>query len=152
MAKFNTVGVEDFLRSLERYGKRASDAIPDLLNAGADVAQEAMESTAAWQDDTGQLRGSIKRSKVYRRGSASYIELYPSGRTADGQRLEEIGFVLEYGRGASSFTRVTKSGKTKTYVLQPMPPHPWLRPAIEDNAGSILDAMQAEWEEAMSNG
>lgn len=150
MAKFNTVGVEDFLRSLEGFGQRAFDAIPDILNAGADVAQEAMESTAAFQDDTGQLRRSIKRSKVYRRGSASFIELYPSGTTPDGQRLEEIGFALEYGRGVSVFTRATKHGKTKRYVLPAMEPHPWMRPAIEDNAGNILDAMQTEWEEAMN--
>lgn len=152
MAKFNTVGVEDFLRSLEEYGERASDAIPDLLNAGADVAQEAMESTAAYQDDTGQLRRSIKRSKVFRRGSASYIELYPSGKTADGERLEEIGFTLEHGRGYNFFSRTTKTGKTKTYVLPPMDPKPWMRPAIEDNADRIFGAIKGKWEEIMSDG
>lgn len=152
MAKFSTIGVEDFMRSLEAFGERAAEAIPDMLQAGADVAQQAMEATAAWQDDTGQLRRSIKRTRIKGSGTGRYIEIYPSGTTPDGQRLEEVGFVLEYGRGVSSFTRNTRNGVTKTYVLQPMAPRPWLRPAIEDNAGEIIDAMRAQWEEQMSHG
>lgn len=130
MAKLHTTGVEELLRSLDAYGARAEAAIPAMLTAGADVAQAAMEATTAWQDDTGQLRRSIKRTKVMGDGSGSYIDIYPSGKTPDGERLEEIGFVLEYGRGGN----------------RPMAPRPWLRPAIEDNAAEILDAMQHEWE------
>jgi len=151
MAKFTTTGVEDFLRSLDYMDKRTVAGIPAMLNAGADVAQDAMERTAAWQDDTGQLRRSIKRSAVKRSGSSSYIELYPSGTTPDGQRLEEVGFVLEYGRGASSFTRVTRNGVQKTYVLSPMPPRPWMRPAFEDNQVRILDAIRSKWEEVVGH-
>lgn len=152
MANFTAVGVEDFLRWIERYGQATKAAIPDILNAGADVAQEAMESTTAWDDQTGQLRGSIKRTKVMGRGSGSYIDIYPSGNTSDGQRLEEIGFVLEYGRGVSSYTRPTETGLDKEYVIPAMDPRPWLRPAIEDNTDSIIDAMFAKWKESMGNG
>lgn len=136
MAKLHTEGVEDFLRSLESYGGRTAAAIPDMLQAGADVAQEAMERTTAWQDDTGQLRRSIKRTPVRGDGTGSYIDIYPSGKTPDGERLEEIGFVLEYGRGGAA----------------PMSPRPWLRPAIEDNTAEILDAMLQTWEEAVGDG
>lgn len=152
MANYRTEGVEDFLRALEQFGDRASAAIPDMLNAGADVAQEAMEDTAAWQDDTGQLRRSIKRTPVRGDGSGSYIDLYPSGKTADGQRLEEIGFALEHGRGVSEYTRTTSTGATKTYVISPMAPRPWLRPAIEDNVPRIVDAMRRKWEEVGNHG
>lgn len=152
MANFTAVGVEDMLRSLERFGRDTEDAIPDMLNAGADVAQEAMESTTAWSDQTGQLRRSIKRTKVMGHGSGSYIDIYPSGKTPDGQRLEEIGFVLEYGRGVSSYTRPTNTGLDKEFVIPPMAPRPWLRPAIEDNVDSIIDAMLARWKESMGSG
>lgn len=152
MANFTAVGVEDFLRYIERYGKGTEDAIPLMLNAGADVAQEAMEGTTAWSDQTGQLRRSIKRTKVMGRGSGSYIDIYPSGTTPDGQRLEEIGFVLEYGRGVSSYTRPTSTGTDKTYIIPAMDPRPWLRPAIEDNTDSIIDAMLEQWREALGSG
>lgn len=152
MAKFSTTGVEDFLRALNDWGEDASKAIPALLNAGADVAQDRMEGTASWADKTGELRGSLKRTKPKKAGSSSYIDIYPDGESSDGQRLAEVGFVLEYGRGVSTFTRVTKNGVTKTYVSPDMPPRPWVRPAIEDDPDKIIGAMQKKWEEVMDRG
>ena len=152
MANFTTTGVEDFLRALDSWGDDAERAIPLVLNAGADVAQERMENNAAWSDKTGELRRSLKRTKPRGSGNATYIEIYPSGTSSDGESLAEVGFVLEYGRGVSTFTRVTKNGVTKTYVSPEMAPHPWVRPAIEDNPGEIIGAMQKKWEEVMDRG
>ena len=143
MANFTAVGVEDFLRWIEGLERRTTRVIPRLLEAGADVAQQAMEATTYWDDDTGQLRRSLYRTPVMGRGSSSYIDIYPSGTTPDGERLEEIGFVLEYGRGAASYTR-----EDKTYVISEMDPRPWMRPAIEDNP-DILDAMLVVWKEEL---
>lgn len=151
MAKFTTTGVEDFLRQLSEYGEAASESVPVVLRAGAEAAKAEMEETSAWADKSGQLRRSIKISKVKGSGSASFIEVYPSGTTADGTRLEEVGFVLEYGRGVSTFTRVTKNGVTKTYVISPSAPRPWVRPAIENNP-KIVDAMERKWKERMQRG
>lgn len=152
MAKFTTTGVEDFLRALDSWGDDAVKAIPAVLNAGADIVQERMGNSAAWSDKTGELRSSLKRTKPKRAGSATYIDIYPSGLSSDGKSLAEIGFVLEYGRGVSTFTRVTKNGVTKTYVSPEMAPHPWVRPAIEDNPGEIIGAMQKKWEDVMDRG
>lgn len=139
MAKFTTVGVEDFLAWIQRVEDCPKRVIPLLLEAGADVAQRAMEATTSWDDDTGQLRGSLYRTPVMGKRSSSYIDIYPSGTTPDGERLEEIGFVLEYGRGAASYTR-----EDKTYVITEMDPRPWMRPAIEDNP-DIVNRMQEVW-------
>ena len=151
MAKFSTTGVEDFLRALDSWGDDAGKAIPAMLGAGAEAARTEMEETAAWADKSGALRRSIKISKVKGSGSASFIEVYPSGTDADGQSLAEVGFVLEYGRGVSTFTRVTRNGVTKTYVISPASPRPWVRPAIENNP-KILAAMQKKWEDVMDRG
>lgn len=152
MAKFTTTGVEDFLRALDGWGEDAERAIPLVLNAGADVAQKRMENNAAWSDKTGELRRSLKRTKPRGSGSTTYVEIYPSGSSSDGQSLAEVGFVLEHGRGVSTFTRVTNHGVAKTYVSPEMAPHPWMRPAIEENTGEIIGAMQKKWEDVMDRG
>lgn len=57
--------------------------------------------------DTGQLKDSIKPSKVKAEGSARYVEVYPhgtrkkTGKQKKGVRNAEVGFVLEYGTSST---------------------------------------------------
>lgn len=153
MASFDVVGGDQLLKAIHDWSKQSAKAVKEVLEAGGDAAVTQAKNTAAWSDQTGELRKGIRRSSVKRDGNAAYVEVYPNGESSDGTKLAEVGFVLEYGRAKPApYYRKTANGKSKRYVVKPMAPRPWLRPVIEDSSGAIGAAMEDAWKGAMGNG
>lgn len=152
MATFEYSGGEELEKALREWGQNSAKAVKKVVEAGGDAAVKQAQATSAWSDRTGSLRGSIKRSAVKHKANEAYVEVYPDGTGADGKRMAEVGFVLEYGRGGKVFTRPTKRGNRKRYIIKPMSPRPWLRPAIEEGGSAIGSAMEQAWKEGMQHG
>ena len=76
MAEFNTVGLEDIIESFSRREQATVEAVPKMLEAGADVlvkAQQA-EAQAMGLNDTGGFVNSIKaKTKEVLKAAGFYI-------------------------------------------------------------------------------
>lgn len=124
MATFNTMGVDELLRELEEHGRDVSEKLPEAALAGARAAVAEMQKRVPVR--TGGLKAHIKIGEVHRTvAEGTYVEVYPSGTKKSGrkrERYETVGYVLEYGRSN-------------------MPARPWMRPAVEEGADAIAEAM-----------
>lgn len=113
MAEFNTVGLEDIIESFSRREQATAEAVPKMLEAGADVlvkAQQA-EAQAMGLNDTGGFVNSIKATAVKGDSTEKYVDVYPQGRAKHGNdrkgdksnvRYATIGFVAEYGTSSKA--------------------------------------------------
>lgn len=108
MAEFNTVGLEDIIESFSRREQATVEAVPKMLEAGADVLVQAQraEAQAMGLNDTGGFIESIKATAVQGDSTEKHIDVYPQGRAKHGNdrkgdksnvRYATIGFVAEYG-------------------------------------------------------
>lgn len=108
MGEFNTVGLEDIIKSFSRREAATVEAVPKMLKAGADILAEAQreEAKAMGLNDTGGFANSIKATSVKGDDTEKYIDVYPQGRAKHGNdrkgdkskvRYATIGFVAEYG-------------------------------------------------------
>lgn len=145
MARFNAVGVDDIIASINRRTEKAVKKIPKMLEAGAAVLVEAQKAEIdtmiaqglarepAHKSETsrslGELKKSIKATKVKTDKSGSaYVEVYPHGKDSKGESNATKGFVLEYGR-------TNMSG------------YPWMTSANEKAADAVSAAQREVWEE-----
>ena len=113
MGEFNTVGLEDIIKSFSKREAATVEAVPKMLKAGADVLVEAQraEAKAMGLNDTGGFVNSIKATSVKGDDTEKYIDVYPQGRAKHGNdrkgdkskvRYATIGFVAEYGTSSQS--------------------------------------------------
>lgn len=151
MARLDITGGAELEKAIHDWSANSAKAVKAALEAAGDAAVEEARKTSAWSDRTGALRASVKRGSVKHKANEASVEIYPDG-TSGGKRMAEVGFVLEYGRGGKVFRRSTSRGNTKRYVIKPMAPRPWLRPAIEDGADKIQEAMEKAWAGGLGNG
>ena len=143
--RLQTEGIEDLLHTVSQMGERMEAVVPEMLQAGGNAAKAAMQETAAWADNTGVLRRSIKVSAVKGEGSMRYVDVSPTGTHHGSQTNAQVGFSLEYGRGAHTFKRATSRGRMKRYTVGAMAPRPWIHKAMEDSE-RIVGAMRAVME------
>ena len=122
MASFNVIGIDALIEDMQLEAERIDRNGPDAVMAGAKVAIEAMRKTVP--EDTGGLKAAIQAKKptIDERWDGHFVDVFPDGKNKYGERYAEIGFVLEYGRSN-------------------MRPRPWMRPAVENEADAINDAM-----------
>lgn len=136
MAKFNVTGLDDVERALLRREAAAVEAVPRMLNAGADVLvrgqQEQAETMFRGDRSTGDLAKSIKKGKVSGSDTEKTIDVWPQGKDRHGVSNATKGFVQQYGRTN-------------------MAARPWMTTANEKCAGEVHEAMRGEWE-AVQNG
>lgn len=137
MAKFNDIGFEEVEKQFLRQSEIATKAVPLMLNAGADVLVEAQRKEADWLfgisgRSKGDLKRSIKKSKVTSTSVNATITVAPEGKDSDGVRNAEKGFVLNYGRSN-------------------MPAQPWMDVANEKSKEKAHEAMLKVWED-LNNG
>lgn len=108
MGEFNTVGLEDIIKSFSKREAATVEAVPKMLKAGADILVETQrtEAKAMGLNDTGGFVNSIKATPVKGDDTEKYIDVYPQGRAKHGNdrkgekskvRYATIGFVAEYG-------------------------------------------------------
>ena len=126
MAKLYTVGTEAITREILNESKRAANAIPKMLNAGADElikeekrAIKNMFSSKSSRS-TGDLEKSIGKGKIYERDGKKEIDVYPQGKNRRGQRTAEYGSILQYGRKNMTakkwYSQARQKGDTKVNV------------------------------------
>lgn len=135
MAKLYTVGTEAITREILNESKRAANAIPKMLNAGADElikeekrAIKNMFSSKSSRS-TGDLEKSIGKGKIYERDGKKEIDVYPQGKNRRGQRTAEYGSILQYGR-------------------KNMTAKKWYSQARQKGDTKVNEAMMKEWENA----
>lgn len=135
MAKLYTVGTEAITREILNESKRAANAIPKMLNAGADelIKEEkrAIKNmfTSKSSRSTGDLEKSIGKGKIYERNGKKEIDVYPQGKNRRGQRTAEYGSILQYGR-------------------KNMTAKKWYSQARQKGDTKVNEAMMKEWENA----
>lgn len=113
MAEFNTVGLEDVIEAFSRREQATVTAVPEMLQAGADILVEAQkaEAQAMGLNETGGFINSIKATAVKGDDTEKYIEIYPQGKAKHGNerkgdksnvRYATIGFIAEYGTSSKA--------------------------------------------------
>ena len=137
MAQFDTTGFEEIEKQFLKQSEIATEAIPLMLNAGADVLVEAQKKETdrlfgISSRSKGDLKRSIKKSKVVATSVNATITVVPEGKDSSGVRNAEKGFVLNFGRSN-------------------MPAQPWMDTANEKSEGTAHNAMLDIWE-GLNNG
>lgn len=100
MARFDTSGLDELLREMERMGETSGEIAEAMVAAAAEEIRDAWKETAEEYDlrDTGAMIESVGfPKKVQRIGDVVYQEVYPQGVDAKGVRNAEKAFVLHYG-------------------------------------------------------
>lgn len=137
MAQFKTSGFEDVEKQFLKQSEIATKAVPLMLNAGADVLIEAQKKEVdqlfgVSQRSRGDLKKSIKKSKVNATSVNATITVAPEGKDSGGVRNAEKGFVLNFGRSN-------------------MPAQPWMDAANAKSEEKAHAAMLEIWE-GLNNG
>lgn len=131
MAKLSLSGLDEFQDKLMQRQKAATEAVPEMLKAGAAVLvkaqQEEVKRTFTGKRSTGDLAASIKSTAVKEKQTEKFVEVYPHGKDRHGVSNATKGFVLQYGRSN-------------------MPARPWMTAANEKAADEVQGAMRNAWE------
>lgn len=130
MADFNVTGLDDVIKEMTSHQQAAEKAIPEMLNAGAEILVNAQKSEVKAQKlvDTGDMINSIKPDKVKTgKDGNAYIDVYPQGKDRKGVSNAEKGFVAEYGTSK-------------------MPARPWMRTANAKCSEEITTAEKEIWD------
>jgi len=100
MARFETSGMDEIIRELDRLGNDAEPVARRMLKAGAEKVKEAWKQAAKQHQlrDTGDMINSINYAREPKRLSGILtIDIYPQGKDRHGVRNAEKAFVLHYG-------------------------------------------------------
>lgn len=123
MATFDVSGIDEAVKALNLAADQIKKLAPAAALAGGQAAAELLSGAAPVR--TGQLSGSMKIDGPHTSvANGTYVDVYPDGRRADGERNATVGYVLEYGRSN-------------------MPARPWMRPTLEGGSDAIGAAMAA---------
>lgn len=135
MANFNVAGLVEVEEAFLRRDTAAVEAVPKMLNAGADVLVEGqrVQAETMFRGDrsTGDLAKSIAKGKVKGKDDIKQIEVWPQGVDRHGISNATKGFVQQYGRSN-------------------MTARPWMSTANEKYADDVHKAMREEWEAAQN--
>jgi HK97 gp10 family phage protein len=133
MAKLIYEMPEDFLKKLNTLSRTNYDAIPKILQAGADVLMPVVKSklqdvvgknTKFKSESTGELVAALGSSPVKRYEDGSYnIKIGFSENGSKDLTNAAIANILEYGSVQQN-------------------PKPFLKPAVKSAKNQVLDAMQ----------
>ena len=130
MADFNVTGLDDVMKEMMQHQQAAEEAIPEMLNAGADILVKAQKSEVQSMKlvDTGDMMKSIKGDKIKKdKDGNSYIDVYPKGKDRKGVRNAEKAFIAEYGTSK-------------------IPARPWMRTANEKCSDEITETEKEIWD------
>lgn len=108
MAKLKVQGLDTFTAQLDRIGQRLGPVGEQMLHAGAEQMKRAWVSAIDRHGhvDNGDMRKSVRPTKIKTTSGTPSIEVYPQGKDRKGVRNAEKAFVLHYGfksNGGSHF-------------------------------------------------
>jgi len=129
MADFNVTGLDDVIKEMMYHQQAAEVAIPEMLNAGAEILINAQKDEIKSRKlvDTGDMLNSIKGDKIKKdKDGNSYIDVYPKGKDRKGVRNAEKGFIAEYGTSK-------------------LPARPWMRTANAKCGDEITTTEKEIW-------
>lgn len=128
MAQIKLSGLEEIEKQLQRREKAAEEAVPEMLKAGAAVLVESEREEMERLElvDYGDMRDSVKATKVKESRGGKSIGVYPQGKDRKGVSNATKAFVAQYG----------KSG---------MSARPWLTAAKAKSGDKISQTMKEVW-------
>lgn len=99
MARMTYSGTEEIMDELFRESEKLERKATEMLGKAGEVVVKA------WQDvieerghvDTGDMKNSVRASKIKKNGDAYTSSIYPHGRDRKKQSNAEKAFVLHYG-------------------------------------------------------
>ena len=130
MADFNVTGLDDVMKEMMSHQQAAEAAIPEMLNAGADILIKTQKGEIQSMKlvDTGDMMKSIKGGKIKKdKDGNSYIDVYPKGKDRKGVRNAEKAFIAEYGTSK-------------------LPARPWMRTANAKCSDEITEKEKEIWD------
>lgn len=105
MAKLELSGFNEFSDLLLKQDKIAMEAVPEMLKGAGEVAKDILTQSIIQKNFTksgkrafGDLKASMKVTKIKKKGDEKHVEVYPMGTDRKGVRNATKGFVLNYGR------------------------------------------------------
>lgn len=103
MAKLSVNGLDSLMLSLEQVAAIPDDVAQDMLDAEAQVVEEAQVASAASMlrgpYSTGQTAASIRRSKLKKdRDGIRMVSITFPGTNDKGERNAAVAFINEYGK------------------------------------------------------
>ena len=129
MAKFELTGLGDIEKMLLNRETTVTAAVPDMIQAGADelikAEQEEMERLKLV--DTGDMKKSVKATKLRKTDSGGFVEVYPQGKDRKGVSNATKAFVAQYGKNGMSA-------------------RPWLTAARAKSGEKVSAAIRKVWD------
>lgn len=102
MARFEVNGLDALSDDLASLASLPDSVIEEMLNAEADIIEEAQRQTAremlVGEYATGTTAASIKKGKVKKTARGKSITVSPQGSNKRGTRNAEVLFINEYGK------------------------------------------------------
>jgi hypothetical protein len=112
---FTTLGIDRLYKDLSQVAKIPQKVQEDMVDAMADVVEEAQVFFAATMLQgpyyQGDVASSIKKKKPRRTKSGPYVDVVFKGM-AHGTRVAEIAFVNEYGKKSQPARPFIKTANT----------------------------------------
>jgi hypothetical protein len=110
-----TTGAKELARALNQIATIPQNVQEDMVDAMADVVEEAQVYTAGTMLQgpyyQGDVASSIKKNKLRRTKSGPYVDVVFKGM-AHGTRVAEIAFVNEYGKKSQPARPFIKTANT----------------------------------------
>lgn len=104
MAKFELTGLGDIEKMLLNRETTVTAAVPDMIQAGANelIKAEQEEIERLKLVDTGDMKKSVKATKIRKTDSGGFVEVYPQGKDRKGVSNATKAFVAQYGKSGMS--------------------------------------------------
>lgn len=136
MARFDTTGMDEIVREMQRMGEQTGDVAEAMIMTGAAYVREAWRQAADEYDHrvTGDMIDSINYARTPTDlGSSLSIDIYPQGKDHKGVRNAEKAFILHYGSSKLKGSR-------------------WVDRADEISDATVVPAMTRVWETYLETG
>lgn len=114
MARFETSGLDETIKDMQRMRQLTGTAAEAMLISGAAVVREHWQASAKRHGhmDSGDMIASIRAArKVKDIGGMKAIDVYPQGKDYKGTRNAEKAFILNYGTTKIKASRWVKEAE-----------------------------------------
>lgn len=135
MARFDTSGLDDLIKQMQRLGQDEGPIAEEMVNASVEAIREEWRKSAEKHGhrDTGALIESIGFGPgPIRSGNIVFRDVYPQGKDAKGTRNAEKAFILNYGTSR-------------------IPASYWIDEADENSAQPVQEACQRIWDRFLAS-
>lgn len=136
MARFDTSGLDDLIRDMQRLGEHSGEMAEAMCDAAVIEIRDGWRESAEEKGlrNTGAMIESIGfPTPTQRIGDVCYRDVYPQGKDAKGVRNAEKAFIAHYG-------------------TRRQPPTYWVDDADEKSAPKVQEKLEAMWGEYLETG